>query len=75
MDKMSKFGSELRKLLIYKIKTQKLNIPIDKVKHTRLNFQIVNEKLKYFIDSEIVDQLSKEDIKEIESLWNSFKIG
>lgn len=71
MDNMSKFSSELRKLLIKKIKTQKLDIQIDKVRHTRLNFEIVNDRLRYFIDTEILDKLSKDDINEIESLWES----
>lgn len=73
MNKMSKFSSELRKLLIDKIKSQKLDIPLDKVNHTTLNFEIVNDQLRYYIDTEILDQLSKDDITEIESLWNSIK--
>lgn len=68
---MSKFGIEVRKLLIEKIKSKKLEIPIEKAIHTTLTFKMVKEELRYFIDIEILDKLSKADLNEIESLWQS----
>jgi len=69
---MSKFGTEVRKLLMKKINGKKLDIPIEKVKHTTLTFEMINNELRYFIDTDILDKLSKSDINEIESLWQSF---
>jgi hypothetical protein len=73
MDKMSKFGTEVRKILVNKIKSKKLEITIEKARHTTLTFEMVNDELRYFIETEILDKLSKADLSEIDSLWQSFK--
>jgi len=74
MDKMSKFGSEFRNLLVEKINNKELDIPIEKARHTSLNFELVDNELRYYIDTEILDKLCEKDLKEIESLWQSLKI-
>lgn len=71
---MSKFGTEVRKLLVKKIKNKKLEIPVEKARHTTLTFKMVNNELRYFIDTEILDKLSTTDKNEIESLWQSINI-
>jgi hypothetical protein len=72
MDKMARFSNNLRKLLIDKIKNHELDLPVEKIKHTLLTFEKVDGELRYFIDNDIVNKLTKDDIKEIELLWNSF---
>jgi hypothetical protein len=72
MDKMATFSNNLRKLLTDKVSKHELDLPVEKIKHTLLTFEEVGGELRYFIDNDIVNKLTKDDIKEIESLWNSF---
>ncbi|MGD0756287.1 MAG: hypothetical protein ABR927_14640 [Bacteroidales bacterium] len=72
MDKMTRFSNNLRKLLIDKVSNHELDLPVEKIKRTLLTFGKVVDELRYFIDNDIVNKLTKDDIKEIESLWNSF---
>jgi cytochrome c oxidase assembly protein Cox11 len=37
-----------------------------------LTFEKVDGELRYFIDNDIVNKLTKDDINEIESLWQTF---
>ena len=72
MDKMTKFSNDLRKLLIDKVSNHELDLPVENIKHTLLTFEEVDGVLRYFIDNDIVNKLTKDDINEIESLWQTF---
>ena len=56
---MTKFSNDLRKLLIDKISNHELDLPVEKIKHTLLTFEKVDGELRYFIDNDIVNKLTK----------------
>lgn len=72
MDKMKEFSNDFRKLLLKKQKSKNIDLSEERIRQTRLVFEEVGGKLRYHIDKDIVDKLSKEDINEIEALWNSY---
>lgn len=71
MNRKEIFIRYFHKLLLQKIDDKKINLSKEKANNTRLVFRYVNGQLRYFIDKEILDELSEDVVNELENLWNS----
>ena len=71
MNKKEIFIRDFHELLLQKIDDKKINLSKEKANNTGLVFSEVNGQIRYFIDNEILNELSEDIVAEIENLWNS----
>jgi hypothetical protein len=70
MENMKPFINDVKNLLLEKIEDKELDILSSRIMSTGIfSFDYEQGELRYYIEEDIVDKLSPELIKQINSIW------